>query len=73
MTLLLDRHVIGPKTHAFVVGVGNYPFARAGQGVDADLRSVPPYRALQIAQNLSATGYSIIKIALPRRWQHSMY
>lgn len=42
MTLLLDRHVIGPKTHAFVVGVGNYPFARAGQGVDADLRSVPP-------------------------------
>lgn len=41
MPLLFDREIIGPKTHAFVIGVGNYPFARAGQGVDADLRAVP--------------------------------
>ncbi|WP_162823103.1 caspase family protein [Klebsiella variicola] len=41
MPLLFDREVIGPKTHAFVIGVGNYPFARAGQGVSAKLRAVP--------------------------------
>ncbi|WP_410689087.1 hypothetical protein [Citrobacter braakii] len=41
MPLLFDREIIGPKTHAFVIGVGNYPFAQAGQGVEADLRAVP--------------------------------
>lgn len=41
MSLLLDRAVAGPKTHAFVIGVGNYPQARAGQGVLPVLRGVP--------------------------------
>lgn len=41
MPLLFDREITGPKTHAFVIGVGNYPFARPGQGVDPSLRSVP--------------------------------
>lgn len=41
MSLLLDRHVDGPKTHAFVVGVGNYPHAKAGEGAIGSLRSVP--------------------------------
>lgn len=41
MPLLFDREIIGPKTHAFVIGVGNYPSSRPGQGIDADLRSVP--------------------------------
>lgn len=39
MTLLLNRVVQGPKTHALVIGVGNYP--HAAQGVDADLQNVP--------------------------------
>jgi len=41
MALLLDRSVKGPKTHAFVIGVGNYPNAKPGKGFDAKLRNVP--------------------------------
>lgn len=41
MSLLLDRAVAGPKTHAFVIGVGNYPHAKAGKGVLPALRGVP--------------------------------
>jgi len=41
MPLLLDRPVQGRKTHAFVIGVGNYPHAKAGRGVQEKLRRVP--------------------------------
>lgn len=41
MTLLIDRHIDGPKTHAFIIGVGNYPHAKAGRGVQENLRRVP--------------------------------
>eukprot|EP01035_Chromulina_nebulosa_P021081 gene21081-27317_t len=33
MTLLLDRTVHGKKTHAFVIGVGSYPYAKPDKGV----------------------------------------
>lgn len=39
MTLLVNRDFDGPKTHAFVVGVGGYP--AAGRGVLDSLRRVP--------------------------------
>lgn len=32
MTLLMERAVAGPATHAFVIGVGGYPFAKPGKG-----------------------------------------
>ncbi|MHC8400304.1 hypothetical protein ACYZTX_12695 [Pseudomonas sp. MDT1-17] len=41
LPLLLDRPIQGPKTHAFIIGVGNYPHARAGHGVQDNLRRVP--------------------------------
>lgn len=41
MQLLLNRSLVGSKTHAFIIGVGEYPHARAGQGVLDTLRSVP--------------------------------
>jgi Caspase domain len=41
MPLLLDRAVQGQKTHAFVLGVGKYPHAKAGRGVQDKLRRVP--------------------------------
>ncbi|KMN83644.1 hypothetical protein VK98_01445 [Chromobacterium sp. LK11] len=41
MTLLFDRPIQGPKTHAFVIGVGKYPYAKAGMGVQENLRRVP--------------------------------
>ncbi|MGS4989945.1 hypothetical protein ACVDG9_18425 [Roseibium sp. RP-7] len=41
MTLLLDRHIEGRKTHAFVVGVGAYPEAKANRGVTEALSNVP--------------------------------
>ncbi|KIR17367.1 caspase family protein [Pseudomonas brassicacearum] len=41
MTLLIDRALQGPKTHAFIIGVGNYPHAKAGFGVQENLRKVP--------------------------------
>lgn len=41
MPLLLERAIQGPKTHAFVIGVGKYPNAKAGKGVRDTLRSVP--------------------------------
>ncbi len=41
MTLLFDRPAGDkPVTHAFVIGVGNYPHAKPGQGALAALRSV---------------------------------
>lgn len=40
MTLLVEREVDGPKTHAFVLGVGSYPSAKAGFGVLASLQKV---------------------------------
>lgn len=39
--MLLDRPVQGPKTHAFVIGVGKYPHAKTGMGVQDNLRRVP--------------------------------
>jgi len=41
MPLLLDRSVPGAKTHAVVIGVGNYPHAKSGKGVQENLRRVP--------------------------------
>jgi hypothetical protein len=41
MALLLDRAVDGPKTHAFVIGVGAYPDAKRERGVLSVLQSVP--------------------------------
>jgi hypothetical protein len=41
MTSLLNRNVEGPQTHAFVVGVGDYPAAKQGKGVLATLQKVP--------------------------------
>jgi hypothetical protein len=41
MPLLVDRPVQGPKTHAFILGVGKSPHAKAGQGVQDNLRRVP--------------------------------
>jgi hypothetical protein len=41
MSMLIDRDVAGSKTHAFVIGVGNFPHAHAGQGVLPALRGVP--------------------------------
>lgn len=41
MTLLLDRAIQGPKTHAFIIGVGSYPHAKAGLGAKPILRKVP--------------------------------
>ncbi|WP_157650641.1 caspase family protein [Burkholderia ubonensis] len=41
MPLLLDRPVEGPRTHAFVIGVGQYPHAKAGRGVLDILGKVP--------------------------------
>jgi hypothetical protein len=41
MTLLFDRAVVGPKTHALVIGVGNYPHAKPQHGLLPDLRGVP--------------------------------
>lgn len=41
MTLLVNRDVDGPRTHAFVLGVGSYPAAKAGVGVLQNLQKVP--------------------------------
>lgn len=42
MTLLVNRDVDGPRTHAFVLGVGSYPAAKAGVGgVLQSLQKVP--------------------------------
>jgi hypothetical protein len=41
MTLLLQRDVPGPATHAFVIGVGGYPFAKPGKGGEQILQRVP--------------------------------
>jgi hypothetical protein len=41
MSLLLDRAVDGPKTHAFVIGVGDYPDAKTGRGRLPKLQGVP--------------------------------
>ncbi|WP_233237852.1 hypothetical protein [Bordetella sp. LUAb4] len=41
MRLLLDRPITGPKTHAFVLGVGEYPHAKENRGIRDDLRGVP--------------------------------
>jgi hypothetical protein len=41
MPLLIDRDIPGPKTHAFVLGVGSYPHAKMGAGVHENLRQVP--------------------------------
>lgn len=40
MTLLIDRPLVGPKTHAFVIGVGDYPYAKENEGVQENLRGV---------------------------------
>jgi hypothetical protein len=40
MSLIFQRHVEGPKTHALVIGVGNYPHAKPGQGAHPFLRQV---------------------------------
>ncbi|MER9082449.1 caspase family protein [Mesorhizobium sp. M0895] len=39
--MLLDRPINGSKTHAFVIGVGDYPHAKMGKGVQDNLRQVP--------------------------------
>ncbi|MBL8552931.1 MAG: caspase family protein [Phenylobacterium sp.] len=43
MTLIFERDLGDgvPVTHAFVVGVGAYPDAKPGKGVNKDLRAVP--------------------------------
>lgn len=41
MSLLFNRSIAGPKTHALVIGVGNYPHAKYGQGVRSILQTVP--------------------------------
>lgn len=41
MTLLLNRAIEGAKTHAFIIGVGNYPFAKPGKGIKQSLGEVP--------------------------------
>lgn len=41
MTLLINRPIVGPKTHAFVIGVGRYPEAKPNRGVEDNLRGVP--------------------------------
>lgn len=41
MTLLLNENLEGPKTHALVIGVGRYPYAKAGKGARENLRRVP--------------------------------
>lgn len=41
MTTIFERAVAAPATHAFVIGVGSYPHAKPGQGIDAALRNVP--------------------------------
>ncbi len=41
MTLLVNRPIPGPKVHAFVLGVGDYPFAKPGIGVNPALQNVP--------------------------------
>lgn len=40
MTLILERPVQGPATHAFVIGVGSYPDAKPGKGAKPELRMV---------------------------------
>jgi hypothetical protein len=40
MTLIFQRPVAGPATHAFVIGVGGYPNAKPGQGGVAMLQNV---------------------------------
>ncbi|MEP9359536.1 hypothetical protein [Sphingomonas sp. KR3-1] len=40
MTQIFSRPPIqGPMTHAFIIGVGNYPHAKPGQGAKAELRT----------------------------------
>jgi hypothetical protein len=41
MTVIFQRDVAGPATHAFVVGIGGYPFAKPGKPGDPVLRKVP--------------------------------
>jgi Caspase domain len=41
MTLIWQQAVPGPATHAFVIGVGAYPDAKAGRGALPALRQVP--------------------------------
>lgn len=42
MTLLFNREVAGPATHAFVVGVGNFPHAATGDNPDlVDVPNLP--------------------------------
>lgn len=43
MTLIFERapDPAKPATHAFVIGVGAYPDAKPGKGVNKDLRAVP--------------------------------
>jgi len=41
MSLIFSRELNGPQTHALVIGVGNYPFAKPGKGVRPVLGGVP--------------------------------
>ncbi len=41
MTVIFERQVAGSATHALVIGVGGYPEAKPGRGIDPDLRAVP--------------------------------
>src|SRR5262245_21576729 len=45
MTLLFQRPVAGPATHAFIIGVGGYPNAKPGQGGVAMLQNVKDIRS----------------------------
>lgn len=41
MPMLINRAVQGSKTHALVIGVGSYPYAKPGEGIQENLRNVP--------------------------------
>lgn len=38
--IFYERNVVGPATHAFVIGVGDYPSAKPGKGAISELRTV---------------------------------
>ncbi|PLK23539.1 hypothetical protein C0V72_09075 [Porphyrobacter sp. TH134] len=40
MARIFERAIDGPATHAFLVGVGDYPFAKPGKGKLPELRAV---------------------------------
>jgi hypothetical protein len=50
MTKIFERAVQPPATHAFVIGVGGYPYAKPGQGIDPALRNVRQADVQLVAQ-----------------------